>query len=35
MTGKLLPEFFPAIFGPEQDQPLDADAVRAFLGRLP
>ena len=28
MTGKLQPDFFPRIFGPEQDQPLDADAVR-------
>ena len=29
MLGKLIPDFFPAIFGPEQDQPLDADAVSA------
>ena len=29
MVGKLIPDFFPKIFGPEQDQPLDADAVRA------
>ena len=28
MTGKLQPDFFPRIFGPKQDQPLDADAVR-------
>ncbi|MBR1217569.1 hydantoinase B/oxoprolinase family protein [Bradyrhizobium sp. U87765 SZCCT0131] len=28
MTGKLIPEFFPAIFGPRQDAPLDADVVR-------
>ena len=28
MTGKLLPGFFPRIFGPTQDQPLDAEAVR-------
>jgi 5-oxoprolinase (ATP-hydrolysing) len=27
MTGKLRPEFFPAIFGPGQDQPLDATIV--------
>ncbi|HSG95470.1 MAG TPA: hydantoinase/oxoprolinase family protein, partial [Afifellaceae bacterium] len=27
MTGKLRPDFFPAIFGPAQDQPLDAAAV--------
>jgi 5-oxoprolinase (ATP-hydrolysing) len=31
MTGKLLPGFFPHIFGPRQDQPLDAEAVhKAF-----
>jgi 5-oxoprolinase (ATP-hydrolysing) len=29
MVGKLIPDFFPKIFGPKQDQPLDADAVRA------
>ena len=28
MTGKLKPELFPAIFGPDGDQPLDAEAVR-------
>jgi 5-oxoprolinase (ATP-hydrolysing) len=28
MTGKLKPELFPAIFGPNGDQPLDAEAVR-------
>ena len=28
MVGKLLPDFFPAIFGPGQDQPLDAEIVR-------
>jgi 5-oxoprolinase (ATP-hydrolysing) len=28
MLGKLRPEFFPPVFGPEGDQPLDADAVR-------
>jgi 5-oxoprolinase (ATP-hydrolysing) len=36
MTGKLLPDFFPHIFGPAQDEKLDEDAVRkAFksLGR--
>ncbi|HEU5273563.1 MAG TPA: hydantoinase B/oxoprolinase family protein [Xanthobacteraceae bacterium] len=44
MVGKLLPDFFPKIFGPEQNLALDADAVRgAFValageigdGRLP
>ncbi len=29
MVGKLIPEFFPKIFGPSQKEPLDADAVRA------
>jgi 5-oxoprolinase (ATP-hydrolysing) len=28
MTGKLNPDFFPHIFGPGHDQPLDRDAVR-------
>ena len=28
MVGKLKPENFPAIFGPNQDQPLDANVVR-------
>jgi 5-oxoprolinase (ATP-hydrolysing) len=28
MVGKLLPDFFPKIFGPNQDQPLDAAVVR-------
>ncbi|MDA7599192.1 hydantoinase B/oxoprolinase family protein [Alphaproteobacteria bacterium] len=28
MLGKLQPDFFPSVFGPNQDQPLDADAVR-------
>lgn len=27
MLGKLRPEFFPKVFGPNADQPLDADAV--------
>ena len=28
MLGKLQPDFFPPVFGPNQDQPLDADVVR-------
>jgi 5-oxoprolinase (ATP-hydrolysing) len=28
MLGKLQPDFFPAIFGPAQDQPLDREVVR-------
>src|SRR6516164_7350146 len=34
MAGKLIPEFFPRIFGPAQDQPLDADAVRLAFTQL-
>ena len=34
MAGKLIPDFFPKIFGPEQNQPLDADAVRAAFADL-
>jgi 5-oxoprolinase (ATP-hydrolysing) len=34
MVGKLTPDFFPRIFGPRQDQPLDAAAVRAGFTAL-
>ena len=34
MTGKLQPEFFPRIFGPEQDETLDDDAVRKAFKAL-
>ncbi len=34
MVGKLLPDYFPAIFGPEQDQPLDIDIVREKFARV-
>ncbi|MGD0191746.1 MAG: hydantoinase B/oxoprolinase family protein [Rhizomicrobium sp.] len=34
MTGKLSPEFFPHIFGPDGDQPIDAQSVRAAFGEL-
>src|SRR5215472_14578280 len=34
MVGKLIPDFFPKIFGPGQDQPLDADSVRAAFAKL-
>ncbi len=33
MVGKLIADFFPKIFGPQQDQPLDADAVRDGVRR--
>jgi 5-oxoprolinase (ATP-hydrolysing) len=34
MTGKLIADFFPKIFGPGQDQPLDAAGVRAAFEAL-
>ncbi len=34
MAGKLMPDFFPKIFGPAQDQPLDEDAVRHAFNNL-
>ena len=34
MLGKLQPNFFPAIFGPNQDQPLDRDLVREKFAAL-
>ena len=34
MVGKLMPDFFPKIFGPRQNEPLDADAVRAAFAAL-
>jgi 5-oxoprolinase (ATP-hydrolysing) len=34
MLGKLQPDFFPAVFGPEGDQPLDRDAVAARFAGL-
>ncbi|TRD02634.1 5-oxoprolinase [Mesorhizobium sp. WSM4303] len=34
MLGKLQPDFFPSIFGPGQDQPLDATAVREKFATL-
>ncbi len=34
LLGKLKPEFFPAVFGPGADQPLDADAVRDGFAAL-
>jgi 5-oxoprolinase (ATP-hydrolysing) len=34
MTGKLLPDFFPHIFGPAQDEKLDEDAVREAFKSL-
>ncbi len=34
VLGKLRPEFFPAVFGPNADQPLDAQAVAAGFASL-
>jgi 5-oxoprolinase (ATP-hydrolysing) len=34
MVGKLMPDFFPRIFGPAQDQPLDDKAVRHAFNNL-
>jgi 5-oxoprolinase (ATP-hydrolysing) len=34
MVGKLMPDFFPRIFGRGQDQPLDAEAVRTAFANL-
>ena len=34
MTGKLIPDFFPRIFGPHQDEPLDAETVREAFTEL-
>ncbi|HMR51929.1 MAG TPA: hydantoinase B/oxoprolinase family protein [Amaricoccus sp.] len=34
LTGRLRPEFFPAIFGPGGDRPLDAEATAAGFTRL-
>ena len=34
MLGKLIPDFFPKIFGPHQDQPLDDAAVKTAFAEL-
>ncbi len=34
LVGKLIPDFFPKIFGPNQDQSLDADAVKRAFAEL-
>jgi 5-oxoprolinase (ATP-hydrolysing) len=34
MVGKLMPEFFPKIFGPHQNEPLDAKTVRHAFNNL-
>ena len=34
MVGKVQPKFFPSVFGPEANQPLDAEAVRGHFAKL-
>ena len=34
MLGKLMPDFFPKIFGPQQDRPLDVETVRAGFAAM-
>ncbi|WP_462322014.1 hydantoinase B/oxoprolinase family protein [Halochromatium sp.] len=34
MLGRLQPDFFPAVFGPDQDQPLDLETVQAAFSAL-
>lgn len=34
MAGKLIPDFFPKIFGPKQNEPIDAKAVQSAFAEL-
>jgi 5-oxoprolinase (ATP-hydrolysing) len=34
MVGKVQPRFFPSVFGPEANQPLDAEVVRGHFAKL-
>ena len=34
VLGRIQPDWFPKVFGPDQDQPLDADAARRALAKL-
>ncbi len=34
MVGKVQPQFFPSVFGPQANQPLDAEVVRAHFDKL-
>lgn len=34
MVGKVQPRFFPSVFGPDANQPLDAEVVRAHFGKM-
>lgn len=34
LLGRLLPEYFPSIFGPKENEPLDMKATRALFERM-
>ena len=34
MLGRILPEFFPSIFGEDEKQPLDAEASKQALKKI-
>lgn len=34
LLGRLLPEYFPSIFGPKENEPLDTKATRALFERM-
>ncbi len=34
MLGKLIPDYFPSIFGPDQDKPLDVERVRELFTQM-
>ena len=34
LLGRLLPEYFPAIFGPEENLPLDIESTRKLFKKL-
>ena len=34
MVGKVQPKFFPSVFGPEANRPLDAEVVRGHFAKL-
>lgn len=34
LLGKIQPDFFPSVFGPDADQPLDVAAVRARFAAM-
>ncbi|MGQ7530560.1 hydantoinase/oxoprolinase family protein, partial [Streptococcus suis] len=34
MLGKLIPDYFPSIFGPDQNKPLDVERVRELFTQM-